>query len=145
VSTQPKYSDHLDTIIALITNLAYAEKAYRTPATLANATSIDESEVTLVLEAYKSLFRKSKSRKSNAFYSLQLRHARKWIEEENADALDDEGRRLGPLEADSVNALLDFVVKKADHESRTSLGLYTSWLTSVAALAVAILAIAFRK
>lgn len=137
-----RYSDHLDTIIALITHLAYSEYKARTPPNLAKALSIDEQKVTFVLEHFKSLFRKSPgvSKKTGAhFYALQLRHARRWIEEANEDDVED--KKDAPLDAASVNALLDFVVKKADYESRTSLGMGTAWLAATASLVVALIAL----
>lgn len=145
---QPRYSDHLDTIIALVTHLGYSEYKARTSPNLAKALSIPETEITLVLEMYKSLFRKSDgvSKKTGApFYALQLRHAIRWVEEANEDAAPDEQEPKPALDHAQVNALLDFVVKKADHESRTSLGHMTAWVTASASLIVAFVAIVFRK
>jgi hypothetical protein len=152
-SKQPKYSDHLDTIIALITNLAYSKFKARTPSGLSRALSITESEITFVLEKYKSLFRKSPNvskKTGKPLYALHLRHARRWIEEAaedtNESAADDDPQQVvPPLDVASVNALLDFVIKKADHESRTSLGLISAWVAASASLIVAIVAILFKR
>lgn len=143
MSRNDKYSNHLDTLVALITHLSYSEYAARTPPNLAKALSIDEAEILYVLDNFKSLFRKSKtvSKKTGTnFYALHLRYARIWIEE--AEEESEEKPKL-PLDAASVNALLDFVVKKADQETRQTLGFGTAWLTTIGSLIVAALAIIF--
>jgi hypothetical protein len=140
----PKYSDHLDAIVALITHLSYSKFPERTVPNLAKALSIDEAEITYTLDNFKALFRKSKivSAKTGAhFYALQLRYARQWLEEAAVEESEDEQKP--PLDAPSVNALLDFVVKKVDQETRSTLGFGTAWLTTAGSLVIAALAIIF--
>ena len=115
----------------------------RSTKALAKAVGHTELEVTDVLSAFRSLFRKSgyNSPKGLSYYQLHVRHALRWqndIEEEN-DKLD----KL-PLEPATVNALLDFIVKSADQERRHSLGYFTSWVAASVAMGGALLTILFH-
>jgi hypothetical protein len=135
------YSDHLETLIALLTHLAMTDWSMRSAPNLSKALSIEESEIEYVLENFKGLFRKSKTKKSKAnFYALQIRHARQWLNEEESE---DENTKKPPLESEHLTALLDFVIRKAEQEKNHSHGFITAWIAAGAALIVAILAIIF--
>lgn len=139
----PSYSEHLETLIALLTHLAMTDWSMRTPPNLAKALSIDEAEIQYVLDNFKGLFRRSQktSKKTGAhFYTLQIRYARQWLEDEVEH---DEGPKRPPLEAEYLTTLLNFVTHKAAEERSRSLGLITAWIAAGAMLIVAILAIVF--
>lgn len=141
----PKYSDHLETLIALVTHLAMTDWSMRTPPNLAKALSIDESEIEVVLDKHKGLFRKSNktSKKSGKhFYTLQIRYARQWLEERLDD---DEGEKKPPLEAEYLTTLLNFVTHKAAEEKNRNLSLVTAWIAAGASLLVAVIAIVFSR
>ncbi len=143
MSKSPKYSDHLETLIALTTHLAMTDWSMRTPPNLAKALSIDESEIRYALDNFKGLFRRSpnKSKKTGAhFYTLQIRYARQWLEDA---AEEDEGIQKPPLEAEYLTTLLNFVTHRASEEGGRSLGLITSWIAAAASFVVAIIAIMF--
>ena len=75
---ETRYSENLDTLIALATNLALTRHKARTPSKLAKTLSLNESDVLRVLETFKGLFRKSRRKKSSSgehYYTLQLRCA----------------------------------------------------------------------
>ena len=118
---ETRYSDHLDTLVALATNLAMTEYKARTPSKLAKTLSLNESEVLLVLENFKGLFRKSRKKKSDSgehYYTLQLRYARRHLEKDDEDEDDPEPRE--PLESIYLATLLNFITNQADHEQALS-------------------------
>ena len=145
-----RYSDNLDTLVALVTNLAMTKHKARTPSKLAKRLSLDEGEVLLVLESFRGLFRKSRRKKSASgehYYVLQLRYARRWIEEEAEDEDDPDPRE--PLEPEYLAILLDFITKQADHEQahkrQRSSNVYVmvgAWIAAVAAIIAAVLSLA---
>jgi hypothetical protein len=140
--TKPRYSENLETLIALVTHLAMTDWAARSPPNLAKALSIDQSDIEHVLESFKGLFRKSKStsKKTGAhFYALQLRYARQWLED-----AEDEDTKRPPLEQEYLATLLEFISHRAQEEAGRSLGLVTAWVAACASIVVAILAIVFR-
>jgi len=138
-----RYSDHLEALIALVTHLAMTDWSMRTPPNLAKALSIEETEIQYVLDNFKGLFRRSQktSKKTGVhFYTLQIRYARQWLEEQ---AGDDEGPQKPPLEVEYLTTLLEFVTHKAAEERSRSLGFITAWIAAGGSLLVAILAIVF--
>lgn len=140
-----KYSDHLETLIALVTHLAMTDWSMRTPPNLAKALSIDEAEIQAVLDEYKGLFRMSTTRSKKSgkhFYTLQIRYARQWLEERVDD---DEGEKKPPLEAEYLTTLLNFVTHKATEERNRNVSLITAWIAAGASLLVAVLAIIFSR
>ncbi|WP_185825824.1 hypothetical protein [Xanthomonas sp. SI] len=139
---KPRYSENLETLIALVTHLAMTDWAARSPPNLAKALSIEQSEIEGVLESFKGLFRKSKntSKKTGAyFYTLQLRHARQWLQDE-----EDEDSKRPPLEQEYLSTLLEFISHRAQEESGHSLGIVTAWVAAGASILIAILAIVFK-
>ncbi|MBT1120890.1 hypothetical protein ACYCFL_19450 [Stutzerimonas nitrititolerans] len=140
---KPRYSDNLETLIALVTHLAMTDWATRSPPNLAKALSIDQSEIERVLESFKGLFRKSKntSKKTGAhFYALQLRHARQWLQDDE----ENEESKRPPLEQEYLSMLLDFISHRAQEETGRSLGFVTAWIAAGASVLVAILVIVFK-
>jgi hypothetical protein len=137
--SQPSYTEHLDALVALVTNLAMTEWKSRTPTILAKELALDYDEVVYVLDRFKGLFRKSYGRKEyedrqEPFYWLQLRWARRYVEE----ATEDDVALKEPLEADYLSTLLDFILTMVEQEqaaerqqmaNRTAL--YSSWLAAV--------------
>jgi hypothetical protein len=129
------YLSDLEILTALVTNLAMTEYWHRTPPNLAKSLSIDESEITRVLDSYKGLFRKSgnKSKPSGyPLYTLQLRHARQWLKPED----DSDDAKKPPLEPEYLVALLDFISRRADEETRRRYTVAAAWIAAgVAVLA----------
>jgi hypothetical protein len=137
-----KYSDHQETLIALVTHLAMTDYSSRTPTHLSKALSIDAEEIRIVLEKYKSLFRRSlrKSPDSGDFYySLQIRYAKQWLIESEP-----EESKKPPLEPEYLTKLLDFIISKSSEERSNRIFLWGSWITSIVSLIVAALAIIFK-
>ncbi|MBY8138902.1 hypothetical protein [Vibrio fluvialis] len=145
MSQNPKYSEHQETLIALVTHLAMTDWSARSPTNISKAISIDKHEIITVLESFKGLFRKGKrvNKKTNEnYYSLQIRHARQWLEDTDAD---DEESKKPPLEPEYLNKLLDFVITKAAEERSNKIAVFGPWLTAAASLVVAALAIIFKN
>ncbi|TVL55897.1 hypothetical protein [Shewanella algae] len=145
MSQNPKYSDHQETLIALVTHLAMTDWSARTPTNLAKAISIEKSEIETVLVGFKGLFRQSKKKSKKTgdyFYSLQIRHARQWLNEANDE---DEDDKKPPLETEYLTKLLDFVISKAAEERRNKIAVVGPWVTAFASLIVAGLAIVFKS
>jgi hypothetical protein len=146
------YSDHLETIIALVTNLGMTRYKSRTPTALAKYLSLDKDEVNLVLQNFKGLFRESiiKSKKTNEpFYTLQLRYSRRWLEddaeEQDEDAPDNQRE---PLEADYMATLLGFISEMVANEQAEKRQLIANrsatvgaWIAAGAAFIAAIIGI----
>lgn len=138
------YADHQETLIALVMHLATTDWSMRTPPNLAKALSIDEAEIQFCLDSFKGLFRRSQKtskKTSTNLYTLQLRYARQWLEEQPAG--EDEEPQKPPLDREYVTALLDFVIRKAAEERTHSVGFVTAWIAAGASLVVAIIAIIF--
>ncbi|SEB18594.1 hypothetical protein [Marinobacterium iners] len=145
MSQNPKYSDHQETLIALVTHLAMTDWSARTATNLAKALSIDKSEIETVLSGFKGLFRQSKRKSKKTgdyFYSLQIRHARQWLNEVDDE---DENDRKPPLESEYLTKLLDFVISKSAEERRNKIAVVGPWVTAFASLIVAGLAVVFKS
>ena len=144
MSQDPKYSQHQETLIALVTHLAMTAFSARTPTNLSKALSIDAEEIKKVLEQFKGLFRKSKKKTKKTddhFYTLQIRHARQWLDESKEG---DEDVKKPPLESEYLTKLLDFVINKAEEERTNKIATIAPWVTAIASLIVAGLAIVFK-
>ncbi|MDY6978215.1 MAG: hypothetical protein SVW51_18775 [Pseudomonadota bacterium] len=140
----PKYSKHQETLIALVTHLALTDWSARTPTNLAKALSMEKSEILDVLESFKGLFRKAKktSKKTgDHFYSLQIRHARQWLNELEEE---DEDTKKPPLESEYLTKLIDFIILKAAEERKNKITAIGPWVTTAGSLIVASLAIMFK-
>lgn len=88
----------------------------RSPPNLSKALSIPEQDIKVALNSFPGLFTKSRkvSRKTGAyFYTLQIRHARQWLN----DALDEEDEvKKPPLETEYLTALLNHIVHQSSEE-----------------------------
>ena len=147
MSQNPKYSEHQETLIALVTHLAMTEWSARTPANLAKAISIESSEITKVLSEFKGLFRKSKKKSKKTgdhFYTLQIRHAKQWLGEAD-DENEDEDDKKPPLESEILTKLLDFVISKAAEERTNKIASIAPWVALFGSLIVAGLAIVYKS
>lgn len=145
MSQNPKYSDHQETLIALVTHLAMTDWSKRSPTNLSKALTIDKDEITVVLESFKGLFRKAMKKHKETgehYYSLQIRHARQWLEESEDE---DENSKKPPLESEYLTKLLDFVITKAAEERSNKIASIGPWVTAVGSLIVAALAITFKS
>jgi hypothetical protein len=144
---QNKFSDHLDTLVALVTYLAMTRHKSRTPKRLARELSLDPDKVIYVLENFKGLFRKSQRKTDDSdehYYSLQLRYARRWIEEGAGDDEDDPDPKA-PLEAEYLSTLLSFISSQAEQEqayrrqkSSNIATMIGAWIAAFAAILAAI-------
>jgi len=135
-----KYSDHLDTLVALITHLAYSQYVVRSSPALAKVLSIEESEIIYTLENFKSLFARTSKLSAHTgapLYGLHVRRAIAWA----AGVEEDETTERPKLETPFVNGLIDFVVKKADQETRHSLAYGTALAAIIGSVLVAVLTI----
>jgi hypothetical protein len=110
------YSKNLDTIIALTSNLALVKYKSRTPSNLAKYLNFEKKDVEHVLETFKGLFRRSinKSPGGEYYYTLQLRFAKRWIEDETVD--NEEAEIKEPLGADYLQALFTLISSRATQE-----------------------------
>jgi hypothetical protein len=136
--TKPRYADNLNVLVALVTQLGYTDWNMRSTSALAKAVMMPESEVLKILTDFPAIFRRSGhvSPKGLVYFQLHVRHALRWRQ-----AADDEEQDKLPLEPPMVNAILDFVVKAADHEQRSSLAQFTTWIATIVALLSAAIAV----
>ncbi len=144
MSQNPKYSEHQETLIALVTHLSMTDWSARTPTNLAKALSIESSEITKVLDEFKGLFRKSKKKSKkndDHFYTLQIRHAMQWLDESEDEGEDD---KKPPLETEILTKLLDFVISKSAEERANKISSIAPWVALFGTLIVAGLAIVFK-
>jgi hypothetical protein len=121
-----KYSDNLETLVALTTHLAMTEYKSRTPSALSEYLSLDYGDVLFVLKHFKGLFRESLGRSKKYKepdgtpehqYWLQLRYARWYLEGKNEDEDSEEkSKPEPPLDPEYLIALLDFITKMVDQE-----------------------------
>ncbi|KAA1159360.1 hypothetical protein EU508_12365 [Pseudoalteromonas fuliginea] len=145
MSQNPKYSEHQESLIALVTHLSMSSWSARTPSNLAKALSIDKDEIEVVLSSFKGLFRKSKNKSKKTadyFYSLQIRHAKQWLNETDDE---NEDSKKPPLEVEYLTKLLDFVIFKAAEERRNKIAQLGPWIIAIASLIVAVLAIVVKS
>lgn len=141
VMTLPRYSDHLDTLIALATYLALTPKISRTSRGLAVDLSLPEDDVRTTLNSFPGVFRRSRnmSTEGESYYTLHARYALR-----KADA---EGQNLAELRSDLLSTLLQFVSQQAAQESsfdqfqgQLAHSLRATWVAAGAAVVAALLA-----
>jgi len=120
------YSDNLETLVALVTHLAMTKFRSRTPGNLAKYLGLKEAKVLDVLETFKGLFRKSITKLDDGqhYYTLQLRYARRWLQEDDKRHVDydsetDEPDPREPLEPEHLSALLSFITDMVEQEQAT--------------------------
>lgn len=125
------YSDSLDTLIALVTQMAMGKYTHRTPAGLSKDASIDEAEIRRTLEAFNGMFRKPSvpSSDGNPRYGLHLRYAR----EQAAGRPQSEDGGTEPLSTEDLTVLLNFVSERASQETNRKATLWTNWTAIIVA------------
>lgn len=135
----PSYSKHLETLMAVVTHLAVHKWSIRQPRGIANDLSIDEKDVTEVLNSFKGLFRRSsgvsKDHGDN-FYSLHLRFARQVTDEDNK-------KERPPLESEYLIPLLEFISRKASEESQRGTMMTAALITASLSLFASLASILF--
>lgn len=115
---RPRYSDHLDALLALITYLALNRERARSPFGLARDLGLEEGDVAAALSRFPGIFRRSEHASAATgagqqhSYTLHARYARR--RDPNAD--DGAGEEL---DAEQLRALLDFVTAQALLENET--------------------------
>ena len=138
LSLKNRYYHDLDTLVALISHLAVGKTSQRTPSGLARDLSIDESTIVRVLDEYKALFRKAgrpKPGASQAPYSLQLRYALQYVENEDLSVL------KPALPTEHVTTLLTFVADMAKQERSWSMQTVVALIAALASFVVALIAL----
>lgn len=149
MSGYASYSEDLEPITALVTHLAMMKYRSRTPSRLAKSLGFSNDVLEGVLNAHPGLFRRSlrKSPKyGEHFYTLQLRYARRYLEEEG-DAAAEEGALEEPLSAEYFQTLLNFVSLRAQQEEvgrqqsrQNMVSVVSAMLAALAAIAAAVIA-----
>lgn len=148
-SRQNRYSEHLETLIALVTHLGLTYRRSRTPTMLAKYLGLEKAEVQKVLSDFKGLFRESVSVENGEhFYTLQIRYARRWLDETESDSDDDDTVQRPPLAPEHIAGLLSFVSRMVEQEqtgarqrARNWFTLAGAWIAAAAAIAAAIIAL----
>ena len=139
ISLKNRYYHDLDTLVALISHLAVGRASQRTPGGLCRDLSIDETTIVRVLDEYKALFRKAEKPKPGAKqapYSLQLRYALQYVENEDLSVL------KPPLPTEHVTTLLTFVADMAKQERSWSMQTAVALIAALASFVVAVIALA---
>lgn len=134
-----RYSKDLDTLVALISHLALGKASQRTPKGLSADLSIDQAKIERVLGEYKSLFRKASQPKldqKDIPYSLQLRYALQYVENEDATV------QKPPIATEHVTALISFVTGMAKDERSWSIQVIVALVAALASFVVALIALA---
>ncbi len=136
-----EYSSHVDTLIALVTNLAATQWKSRTPKILAQELALDHDEVANVLKNFRGLFRESykTANYGEHYYWLQLRWARKHLEE--VESSDEDLGLKDPLPPEQVSALLNFILTMVEQEQTSKRQSVTNWIATGAAVVAALAAI----
>jgi len=112
------YSDHFDTLVALVSHMALMDYLSRTPSNLAKFLSLEYEEVNFVLKNFKGLFRESinpvsNSGKEEKYYCLQIRYATRQTRKGEEDDIEE---KAAELRAEYLTALLEFISKMVDIE-----------------------------
>ena len=134
---KPTYSEHLETLAAVITHLALYKRPKRTVHGIATESQIGEQAVQFVLDNFGGIFKKylAKSPSGEALYALHVRHARQ-------SAVDGDDAELEPLDPQYLTILLEFVSHRAQDESQRRTSYIVAWIgaaVSVIAAAVALI------
>ncbi len=109
---ESRYSEHLDTLTALITYLALTPKKSRTAPNLSLDLSLDPEVVQATFDAFPGVFRKSKNpdASGNPFYTIHARYALRAYDGEGS------GDELPEVRPDVLAVLLEFVTHAARAE-----------------------------
>jgi hypothetical protein len=133
-----KYSDHFDTIIALISHLSMCKYDSRTLPNLSKDIGINNNEVEKVVNGFPGIFRKSinVSRSGEAYYTLQMRYARRWrgmIDEDEINE-DPKAEESPFVEDEYISLLFEFVTNMVNQEKEDWRNRLTNTFTIVASL-----------
>tara|TARA_B100001964_G_C14097583_1_gene537749 strand:- start:101 stop:499 length:399 start_codon:yes stop_codon:yes gene_type:complete len=116
-----KYSDHIETITALVSYLALWKGKSRTPGGVAGALGLDKSEVWKVLDGFSGIFRKSKNPSSNPrkigqhYYTLHVRYATRHLDSNKTD--EDNPEFKIPLAGEYLSTILAMIQERANMEN----------------------------
>jgi len=140
---QARYSEHLDTLIALATYLALTPRMSRTSPGLAADLSLPESDVRTTLDGFPGVFRKSRNPSSDgeSFYTLHARYALRTSDAEG------DLQNVAELRSELLSTLLQFASHQAAQESsvdqfqrQLAHNLRATWIAAGAAVVAAVLA-----
>ena len=148
------YSQHFETLVALVTHLAVVggdEADAANAPKLADRLGLDEQEVVEVLESFKGLFRKTQERYPSKNYglqhryTLQLRYARRRY-------IDGKVVNVGEaMTNEGLFSLLEFITKKVSEEQESArharsnkITMIGVWVAATLSLVTAIISL-FKK
>jgi hypothetical protein len=111
--SRPRYSDHLDVLVALTTYLALTPWASRTVPGLARDLSLPPEDVRAAVEGFPGVFRRSRnlSAEGEPYFTLHARYALRKADTAN------EAQVLVELRSDLLSTVLAFIAQQASHES----------------------------
>ncbi len=132
--SRPIYSEHLETLVAVITHLAVYKHPKRTTQGIAKESQLNEQEVKTVLDSFRGIFKKYRatSPSGEALYALHVRHARQSVESDG-----DPERE--PLDPQYLTILLELVSHRAQDEAQYNTGIKAALIGGGIAIAVAVL------
>ena len=110
---EQRFTEHFDTLIALVTHLSSTHFKSRTPTKISEALGLDRAEVMKVLDLFPGFFRRSKNQSqedAEYFYTVHLRYARR----KQADS----SESLSPEE---LSSLFNLITQMTTHEHESSL------------------------
>lgn len=127
VNTTPsdsRYTDNQDVLLALVSYLGLTHRKSRTPSTLSKYLGLDKEEIVEVLEGFPGIFRESISTSDEErslgehYYTLQLRYARRWMEDGDRENENDSREPQEPLDSSYLTALFGFIADMIEQERR---------------------------
>jgi hypothetical protein len=136
-----KYSEDIDYLLAAVLYLGSSTYWWgRTPERLADALGLNETRLSLVLDGYPGLFRKSKNRHDNGqvSYSLQARYA----EFDSKDGKEPKtSSDIPPISTEKIKFVLDFIHKMVEQEKTDDRSRITNRIAVSAAIVSALTAL----
>lgn len=125
----PSYSKNLDSLIAVVTHIAAGRDDKRTAQGIAASAQIDPKKVAYVLQSFPGLFKRyqdAKGKNGEAFYTLHVRYAEKWLDVRDDDAPPTRPRAYGDpqkhLDPQYLAMLLEFISHRAQDEVLHTIG-----------------------
>lgn len=137
---KPKYSDHLDTLIAVVTHIGVGKYVKRTVKGIAADAQLEPQSVAFVLTNFPGLFKKYKDARSltgDPLYTLHILHAGKWLDNEGDDSRPNRAasayaKEKVPLDPQHLAVLLEFISHRAQDETQHSIAWRTGWFSLLA-------------
>jgi len=114
-SKNQPYTEHFDTLVALVTHLSNTQYISRTPQGLADALGLKKDKVQIVLDLFPGFFRKSRNTHVSGeyYYTVHLRHAKRSLDANKAiDSM--------PLKPEETQALFTLISSMVAQESETA-------------------------